>query len=71
MNGCIQVDDRMDCLKGNASIKILIKNNKDFSWNKIDTNEDNLYVVNNLSEIKAILEFFKNCPNMIKKCYEE
>lgn len=58
MNYGIQIDDRTDCLMGsNANIKILIKNNRNFYWNKANITSEPLYIMNNWKEITETLEF--------------
>lgn len=61
MSGAIQIDDNYKNLKNtNARLKILIKNNREASYNNsfgyIDT-PDNLYNVDYLDQILQILEF--------------
>lgn len=61
MRGGIQIDDNYKNIKDtNARLKILMKNNREASYNNslgyIDT-LDNLYNVNYLEEIQQILEF--------------
>lgn len=58
MSDGIFIDDNIDCLRSsNAKIKILLKNNIDTRWNKLQPNED-IYVVNNWEEIFRIIDFF-------------
>ena len=53
-----QIDDRMDCLRHtNAAVKILLRNNANYSWNIPDVNMENLYVVNSWEEIQEIINF--------------
>lgn len=54
----VQIDDRIDCLNTNASIKILIKNDLELPWNQYCAeNIGNLYVASNFKDIKKILNF--------------
>ncbi len=70
MQGGIQIDDNIRSLENtNAAIKILLKNGRDFPWNKPKPNIDNLYVVQNWEEIYQILEFFNKNPEFICKGY--
>lgn len=55
--GGIQVDDKYECLNTNAKLKILLKNNKDTTYNFVPESREDLYVVNNLEELKEILMF--------------
>lgn len=58
MRNGIQIDDRMDCLRHtNAAVKILLRNNANYSWNIPDVNMENLYVVNSWEEIQEIINF--------------
>lgn len=55
----IQIDDRSDELRStNAKLKILLKNYRNFKWNKPIENLDNLYVVNDWDQIFEILDFY-------------
>lgn len=66
MSGGIQIDDVSNELEDtNAKIKILLTNNRNFYWNKIEPNVENLYVVKNWEEIFQILEFFKKNPDFV------
>lgn len=70
MQGGIQIDDNIRSLENtNAAIKILLKNGRDFPWNKPKPNIDNLYVAQNWEEIYQILEFFNKNPEFICKGY--
>lgn len=61
----IQIDDRTDSLVGtNANIKILIKNDKDFYWNREDFTNEPLYIMNNWKEIIETLEFALKNPDV-------
>lgn len=67
MSNGIQIDDMFENLeKTNARVKILIKNEIDTEYNTDFkgkfTNMENLYIVNNLRQVKEILEF-----NLIEK----
>lgn len=66
MKGGIQIDDRMDALHTNASLKILIKNGRNWKWGNPDINMDNLYIVNYWDEIQQILSFFIEHPDMVE-----
>lgn len=61
MSNGIFIDDKLENLiVTNAKIKILLKNGIDTNYNTLrDKNAviDNLYVVNDLDEIRQILEF--------------
>ena len=62
----IQVDDNIsNLLYTNAKIKILLKKDRDFSYNNAQVNIENLYIVRNWSEIMSILDFFYNNPQFI------
>lgn len=66
----IQIDDRYSCLNTNASLKILLKNYIDTSYNKrIDERED-LYEVNSLEEIKELLIFNVLNNNILLKGWD-
>lgn len=70
MQNGIQIDDNMSSMENtNAAIKILLKNEHDFPWNKPKSNIDNLYVAQNWKEIYQILEFFKKNPEFVKRSY--
>lgn len=61
----IQIDDRVDSLVGtNANIKILLKNNRDFYWNREDSTNEPLYIMNNWKEIIDTLEFALKNPDV-------
>ena len=68
MSKGIQIDDRIDCLKTNAPIKILLKE-YELPWNQTDTTEDNLYITNSWKEINNILTFFCKNKEFITPCY--
>lgn len=55
--GGIQVDDKYECLNTNAKLKILLKNDRDTTYNFVSEIREDLYVVNNLEELKEILLF--------------
>jgi 5'(3')-deoxyribonucleotidase len=58
MTDSIFVDDRVDNLRSsNAKVKILFKNNKNYDWQQIDSNEE-IYIVNSWKEIYDMLSFF-------------
>lgn len=58
MHKGIQIDNVFQNLVNtDASLKILIKNDMDVSWNKQTDILDNLYIVNNWKEILEILDF--------------
>lgn len=66
MQNGIQIDDNMQSIRNtNASIKILFQNNNDFTWNRVESNIDNIYVVQTWGEVCQILEFFKNHPEFV------
>ena len=60
MWGGIQVDDRYECLNTNAKLKVLLKNNKDTTYNFVPDVREDLYIINNLEELKEILMFIVN-----------
>jgi hypothetical protein len=72
--GGIQVDDRYKCLNTNAKLKVLLKNNKETTYNQVLDMREDLYVVNDLKELKEILmfiieaddEYFKDFPCILK-----
>lgn len=63
LRGGIQVDDNYECLDSNAKLKILLKNNKDTSYNQVVDIREDLYVVNDLNDLKDILLFIINANN--------
>lgn len=68
MQSGIQIDDNINSLENtNATIKILLKNYREFTWNKTKANIKNLYVVNNWDEIIEILIYIKNNPWFIEE----
>lgn len=72
MKNGIQIDDKMESLLGtNAACRIILQNGRVTNWNKIEANEDNLYQVHNWNDIKEILIFFKDHPEMIRRCYPD
>ena len=65
MSDGILIDDNAECLrKSNASIKILLKNNKDTSWNKVFPN-DEFYIANDWNDVYDMLTFFYNSEGLI------
>lgn len=66
MSDGIQVDDNMDNLHTNASLKILMLNYLNTEYNNLDTmrNEENTYRINTFEELGQILKF-----NLIEKLY--
>ena len=60
MWGAIQVDDNYECLNTNAKLKILLKNSKETSYNQVTELREDLYVINDLEELKDILLFIIN-----------
>lgn len=58
----IQIDDRSSCLSSKATLKILIKNNKDTSYNQDPP--EGTYIVNVLQEAEEILSFYLKHPKM-------
>lgn len=72
MENGIQIDDKTECLLGtNAACKILLTNDRQKYWNKIPSQEDNLYQANNWEEIVDLLKFFRKNKKFVTKCYEE
>lgn len=70
MSNAIQIDDNPRSLNGtNAAIKIFLQNGRDVKGNDAPINEDNLYIVQNWSEILEILNFFKLHPEFVTRCY--
>lgn len=68
MQDSIQIDDNINSLENtNATIKILLKNYREFQWNKTKPNIKNLYVVNNWDEIIEILNYIKSNPWFIEE----
>ena len=66
MSGGIFIDDNVECLrKSNASIKILLKNNSDNRWNKVEPN-DELYIANDWDDVYEIIKFFCENKGMIE-----
>jgi hypothetical protein len=59
----IQVDDNYDCLNTNEKLKILLKNNKDTTYNEILDIREDLYVINDLSELEDLLLFISDANN--------
>lgn len=53
----IQIDDRYSCLNTNASLKILLKNYIDTTYNTHIEERDDLYEINTLNEFKELLIF--------------
>lgn len=68
MSGAIQIDDNSDCLKTNATLKILYKNFHNFPWQKPDINADEFMMVNTWGEIDSILGFYEeyDCKTLEK-----
>lgn len=70
MQNCIQIDDNISSLENtNATIKILLKNDREFAWNKTKANIENLYAVNNWNEIIEILVYTKNHPWFVEEVH--
>ena len=66
MSGGIFIDDNVECLrKSNASVKILLKNNSDNRWNKVEPN-DELYIANDWDDVYEIIKFFCDNRGMIE-----
>ena len=66
MSGGIFIDDNVECLrKSNASVKILLKNNSDNRWNKVEPN-DELYIANDWDDVFEIVKFFCDNKGMIE-----
>lgn len=60
MSRGVQIDDRISCLKTNASVKILLKNGHNLPWNRYRNAEvGTLYVAENFEDIRKILFFLK------------
>lgn len=58
MRGGIQIDDRVDSLDSNATVKILIKNWRTFPWNRYRGEyKEHVYILNDWKEIEEVLEF--------------
>ena len=57
MSDGIQIDDCTAALDTNASLKILYKDNHNFSWQS-DYSNTNIMVVNNWEEIDEIISFY-------------
>lgn len=62
MNGGIQIDDNSNCLKTNASVKILYRDNHDYPWQRKYTNK-NILLVDSWEQIDEILEFYNKYDN--------
>lgn len=60
--GGIQVDDNYNCLNSHASLKILIKNNKDTTYNQVKDIREDLYVLDNLGQLEDLLVFIADNP---------
>lgn len=59
----IQIDDNYECLNTNAKLKILLKNNKETSYNQVVDIREDLYIINDLNELKDILIFITKANN--------
>ena len=58
MSGGIFIDDNIKCLRNsNADIKILLKNNSENNWNKVEPNEE-IYIANDWDDVYKIVCFF-------------
>lgn len=68
MDDAIQIDDNFDCLKTNATLKILYKSFNNFPWQEPDSNLEDFMMVNTWDEIDSILDFYKeyNCKTLEK-----
>jgi len=58
MQNSIQIDDNIQCLNTNASLKILYKNFNNYPWQQLDNNE--YMIVNTWKEIDDVLNFYKD-----------
>ena len=58
MQNSIQIDDNIQCLNTNASLKILYKNFNNYPWQQLDNNE--CMIVNTWKEIDDVLNFYKD-----------
>ena len=57
MYNSIQIDDRFDCVRyTNASVKMVLKNNKDFYWAN-QTDITNFYYMENWDMIDESVDF--------------
>lgn len=54
----IQVDDNYDNLNNLCDLKILLKNERETDYNKIKEHREDVYVCNNLREVKDIIDFY-------------
>lgn len=54
----IQVDDNYDNLNNLCDLKILLKNGRETDYNKIKEHREDIYVCNNLREVKDIIDFY-------------
>lgn len=62
MSNSIQVDDRFDCVKHtNASVKMVLKNNRDFYWAN-QTDIANFYYMDNWDMIDQSIDFILSNP---------
>lgn len=72
MSDGIQIDDNINCLTyTNSPIKVILKNNKSVYWNKVYSNMDNLYAVENWELMELLIEYFLEHRELITKCYYE
>lgn len=55
---CIQVDDNYDNLNNDCDLKILLKNGRETDYNKIKEHREDVYVCNNLREVRDIIDFY-------------
>lgn len=62
MDGGIQIDDNSNCLKTNASVKILYRDNHGYPWQKKYINK-NILLVDSWEQIYEILEFYSKYDN--------
>lgn len=69
MKSGIQVDDNMQCLMGSsAAIKVLFQD-RSFTWNQPEPQEDNLYVVHNWKELGELLTFFNEHQEFLTRSF--
>lgn len=72
MSDGIQIDDNINCLTyTNSPIKVILKNNKSVYWNKVYSNMDNLYAVENWELMEFLIEYFLEHRELVRKCYYE
>lgn len=62
MKNGIQIDDNSNCLRTNAGIKILYKDNHNYPWQRKYINK-NILLVDSWEQIDEILEFYSKYDN--------